>query len=453
VVTNPDAAVFKNLFGNRAVLAGLLTRFIQGITGPITAILILHFFSPEVQGYYYTFGSLLALQIFVELGLSAIITTFAAHEWAALTIGSDGRITGDPPALARLAALAHLVLRWYLSAAAALLAILLAGGAWFFGVKTASNNVEWIAPWAVLCGFTALNFVMTPVWALLLGCGQIRQVNSYRLVESVLRSAVIWSSIALGAYLWSAALSSIAVVLAGTLFLTVRYRRFFASLIRAPAAQDWSWRKEIAPLQLRVGLSWLSGYFAFSMFTPVAFYFLGPSTAGQVGMTWAFVSGLSGLAATWIQVRSPEFGMLVAQRDFAGLDALARRTAWVGPLVCAGGGICGILALALLSGLRPDLAARFLPIGAVCLFVTAETFQQISMVQSTYLRAFKKEPFMWVSLGAGGIIGAGTLILTTLMGGYGSALSYLIGISVALLWGTIIFVRFRKEWTSSPALP
>ena len=69
---------------DRAVFVGLLNRMWSLIAGPISLVLIGFYFSPQVQGYYYTFATLLALQVFVELGIGAVIQQFASHEWAKL---------------------------------------------------------------------------------------------------------------------------------------------------------------------------------------------------------------------------------------------------------------------------------------------------------------------------------------------------------------------------------
>jgi hypothetical protein len=157
--------------------------------------------------------------------------------------------------------------------------------------------MNWLAPWTAMCCIAAASFALTPAWALLVGCGEIRSINGYRLAETLLRSIVIWLAIALGASLWAAVFSIGVAQLTAAGFLLVRYRRFFIDLFRVPDSGGWSWRKEVAPLQMRVGLAWLSGYFAFSLFTPVTFYFLGAAAAGQMGMTWAFIVALSSLAS------------------------------------------------------------------------------------------------------------------------------------------------------------
>jgi len=56
---------------DRAVVLTLFTRAWQAIAGAISLLLIAKFFPPETQGFYYTFLSLLDLQIFIELARPA----------------------------------------------------------------------------------------------------------------------------------------------------------------------------------------------------------------------------------------------------------------------------------------------------------------------------------------------------------------------------------------------
>src|ERR1700760_3332393 len=80
---------------NRAILFTTMARGWSSFAGLITVLLIARFLSPPEQGYYYTFGSLVALQIVFELGFSFVILQLASHERAHLTLSSDGRVTGD----------------------------------------------------------------------------------------------------------------------------------------------------------------------------------------------------------------------------------------------------------------------------------------------------------------------------------------------------------------------
>ena len=440
--------MLKALIADRAAIYGVMTKVAQGAAGLTTVIFIVRYFSPEIQGYYYTFSNLLALQVFLELGLSGVITTFAAHEWAKLSLDREGALRGDPGALSRLKSLTHKVAKWYLFGGLLFLVLLVAVGLWFFSVRAGSDAVSWKYPWLSMCFVAAVNFMIAPAWALLTGCGQMATLNAFRLADTVVRYGLLWGCMALGASLWSAVGALAASTIAGCVFLLVRYRRFLGVLMTPATSGQIDWFRELAPLQFRIAVSWISGYFAFSVFVPIMFHFRGAEDAGRMGMTWAFVAGLSGIAGTWLQVQAPRFSVMVARKEFMALDGAAWRTALISVAIFALGGGIGLGGLLLLGIHRPDIADRLLPVGSVAVFLFAELLHQVSMVQSTYLRSFKQEPFLGVSVVSGIVIGGGTLILTHLLGAFGPAVSYLLGVVAALGWGTAIFVANRKQWTA-----
>src|SRR6202522_4320184 len=80
---------------DRAVGFTVLARFWSSAAGLVTVALIARFLSPAQQGYYYTFGSLVALQIVFELGFSFVILQMRSHERAHLAISVDGIVSGD----------------------------------------------------------------------------------------------------------------------------------------------------------------------------------------------------------------------------------------------------------------------------------------------------------------------------------------------------------------------
>lgn len=57
-------------------------------------MLIARFLSPA-EGYYYTYASLIALQMVFELGFSQVIMQLTSHERTHLSIEPDGTVTGD----------------------------------------------------------------------------------------------------------------------------------------------------------------------------------------------------------------------------------------------------------------------------------------------------------------------------------------------------------------------
>src|SRR5580698_4390252 len=81
---------------DKAIAFTILARGWAALAGLITVTLIARLLTPGEQGYYYTFGSLIALQIVFELGFSFVILQMASHERAHLTITLDYVISGDP---------------------------------------------------------------------------------------------------------------------------------------------------------------------------------------------------------------------------------------------------------------------------------------------------------------------------------------------------------------------
>lgn len=73
--------------------------------------------SSDEQGYYYTFASLLAIQVLFELGLGQVIIQIVGHEAAHLKFNKDGSVDGPVIHIGRMASILSLLRRWYFVAA------------------------------------------------------------------------------------------------------------------------------------------------------------------------------------------------------------------------------------------------------------------------------------------------------------------------------------------------
>ncbi len=435
-----------------AVAFGILARVWAAATGPITVLLVAAFFTPEVQGYFYTFYSLIAAQVLLELGLGRVIIQFAAHEWSRLERDADGRIAGDAGALSRLASLARFGLVWFAVAAALLVPGLLLLGWVFFGGSAAAsaaagNDVVWWAPWVAISLAAGLDLALMPLVFLLEGCNQVRDVYLYRFVRAVLNSLLLWCVIVLGGNLWATPASLAVAVLWTLAFLWWGYWPFFRVLLARHDGPRIAWRADLWPMQWRIAVSWLSGYLAFFLFTPVLFKFHGPVAAGQMGMTWALVLALQAVSTMFVQTKAPHFGMLIAKRDFVTLDRLSLRVGVVSVATCLLGAITVLLGLALLDALDHPLSERLLPIRSASLFLAATVILQITIPQAVYLRAHKREPFLTLSVVGGGLIGLSTVVLGYHWSALGMGVGYLgVTVFVSLPWATMVFFRCRRLW-------
>lgn len=439
----------QNLRGvDPAVFWGGMTRISLFVATPLIILSIASYFTPELQGYYYTFSSLLALQVFGELGLGQVVLLFTSHEWSKLRFDDSGFVAGDPDALTRLVSLGRLVLKWF-AVAAPLVSIVLGLVGFFFFSEKAGSEIKWLAPWLVLCVLTGINFCLMPVWSLLNGCHQVAQVSYYKLWDSIFFNIVLLLSIVNGMALWSPVLALTTRLIWGGIFLSRRYpnfiKTFFSPLI-ASEGSSISWGHEIWPLQWRSAVCWISGYFAVFIFTPVMFYFHGPVLAGQTGMTLLLVEVISSISAIWITAKAPRFGSLIAKKDYEELDKLFWRITKIIAVVSAASALTLWVFVYLLYSLNTPFALRFLSPLPAGIFFTAQVLNMLSTPMSLYLRAHKKEPFVALSLLHAALSVALILTLGKYFAAIGIALSSLLVNIIVMPFIAVIWYRYRRIW-------
>lgn len=432
---------------NRAIVFALSQRAVQAVAGFVTIWLVASHLSIDEQGFYYTFASLVGLQIFFELGLGFVIAQFVSHEFAHLTWDETG-LNGESRAASRVRQLVVLSLRWYLAAALIMCVAVVSTGVLFFERSPHNRDVEWLAPWIALVVFTAINLLAVPLYSLVEGSGRVAAFYRFRLVQTVTSALTVWLALVTGTALWAAAVAALSNFVVGAVWLGVAERRFLLAIYKAPEAADSiSWTNDLWPMQWRIALSWMSGYLLSQLFTPLLFYYQGPETAGRMGITLAVTTMVGVAAITWITVQLPNFGRLIAQHDWASLDESFMRA------LTASSAIFVFLALVLstLSYVLPytRLSGRFLPSAEIILLFCSGILNHFTASFALYLRAHKKEPFLILSL-----IGAALMACVAFLAGknYGSS-GLVLGIFlVHLIFGfptaLITWTTLKKRWHS-----
>ena len=418
------------------------------IAGPITVVMIATLLTAEQQGYFYTFLSLAALNVFFELGLSYVVMQVAAHESASLTWSDEGTLGGDPSRLARIAALFGKATRWYATAAVLMVALLLpAGIAFFEQAGEASSDVTWRVPWALAVVSVALNLSITPFLAVLEGSGLVSQATFVRAIGNMAKSAALWIALAVGGGLYAVVAFNLAQFAWSAGWLLAQRRRFFADLwSRRSEAGDFDWRREVWPFQWRIALSWLSGYFLFQLFTPLMFEFEGAARAGQMGMSINVTGAILTVGMAWIQTKSAPFGRLIATRDFAELDRLFFKAMRQSFAVVALGQCAFWLAVLVLRQLRHPLADRVLDPLPLALLAATAIVNQVIFAEALYLRAHKEEPFLWPSVFGALATAAASYFLVRCCGATGMMMGNFFLTLPGIVLATWIFVTRRRLW-------
>lgn len=457
---------------DRAVAYTLVGRAWCAIAVPITMLCVACFLSPSEQGFYYTFTTGLALQAVFELGLSVVILQFASHEKAELTWTKQRTLEGSPKAKSRVASLFRISLAWYGGIAALSVAILLPGGLWFFKAHGAVEHIVWRIPWICLVFATAGTLLLSPIFAVLEGCGLVAQVAQIRVYQFVLAYSLLWATLRYHGKLFAGPVYLAAMFFAGALLIFIRYRGFLIDLLKQPKDSDGiHWLSEIWPFQWRIALSWLSGYLIFQIFNPVLFRYHGPSAAGRMGMSLTAMQGISTIAMAWIYTKAAPFGVLIAKKSYDELDRIFFASArmvvgiailgtailWSGsyflqhlspPLHSAlesGHGLSRAVYYLHFIGQR--LGERMLPPLPLALLALTIIANSLVFAEAVYLRAHKQEPFLGISVLSGMLIAVLTFLLGKPYGALGIMAGYLfVTLTVSLVGGTWIFIDRRKNW-------
>ena len=431
---------------DRAIAFTILARGWASVAGLVTVALIARFLSPAEQGYYYTFGSLIALQIVFELGFSFVILQMASHERAHLTFSPGGLISGDPVAHARLASVLQKTIRWYTSAALLLAIFLLAAGSHFFTAHQ-HENVSWRLPWYAAALAATLTFQLDPILSFMEGCGFVPNVARLRLAQAMSGSTLAWLALVVHHGLFAPAMIIAGNAGVASIWLFRKRDLLMALLRHDPGGNRIHWWSEVWHFQWRIAVSWLCGYFIFQLYNPVLFAFHGAVVAGQMGMSLSLTNALGTVAISWINTKAAPFGAMIARKEFAKLDHLFFRSVRQSFAVCAAGAATVWIVVIYLNWAHIPLAHRVLdPVSLGLLLLTAP-LNVIVFAEATYLRAHKQEKFLLNSVLGAILVGSSTYFLGRSYGAIGVVTgSLLVGLLMGLPLGTYTFVKYRRIW-------
>jgi O-antigen/teichoic acid export membrane protein len=202
-------------------------------------------------------------------------------------------------------------------------------------------------------------------------------------------------------------------------------------------------------MQWRIALTWISGYFVFSFFVPVLFKFKGAVLAGQVGMTWSIINALGNLSYSWFAPKVPQYGMLVAKRNYKELDRIFLHNTKITLSLLITTSLLFWLGIYFINHAGLSVASRLLAPLPAGIFLLASVVSFLSAPFSYYMRAHKREPIVLVTLIGSLMIGA----LTYITGKYFTIEHVMIGYLMATTGMTSLIIvtwyRCRSKWWPS----
>ncbi len=445
--------VARRLGIDRAVAVSVMGRAWQAASTAVTVVLIVATLSPAQQGYYYAVQNLIAWQIVVELGLGFVLMQVVSHERAGLELGVGGSLGGEPARVARVASLLRQAVRWYGVAGLLLCAALVPAGWRLLGTHAGASGAggeRWV--WLGVVLAAAASLLLVPFLSVLEGLGQVAEVAQVRLAQDVVSFIGLWSAFGVGAGLGALVAFHALRAAMATYVLAARRGALFRELLRHPADRGaLDWRREVWPLQWRVGLSSLSGLFLFYIVNPLAFVHYTAPDAGRLGMSQNILNGVQSVALVWTSTKSPQFGQLVARRSWSELDELFGRAVRAGASMALLGCVVVVGGCWLLQHFGVAVGGRVLPAGLLALLALPVLINQLTFSQSLYLRAHRRDPFLVPSM-LGAVLTAIVLVEAARHVRFQSFVATYALLSVpGLLISTWVFRRRRLEFRAPGA--
>lgn len=428
---------------SRSVVLVLLTRLVPVLAAPITLFLVASKRPIAEQGLYFIFWNVQALSQLMELSIGSLIVQFASHESEALSWDSRGGLTGDPMARRRVSGILREGFKWYGRVSILLLLVGGAGGAWLLESRGGQTSTAPWLPWLVTIGFTSAYLPLVPLICVAEGCaGGLFRVQRMRLVQVILSIAAVWTVLPIWGALWAVAAAS-ALWLAVVVLWLVRGHSGLLTVAREGVGIAEPSR--FAAAQWRTGASALAAWIAPQAVTPIVLATQGPVAAGKIGMTLAIAAGPLTLATAWLAARYPRYGALVARGADHELQRVARSAA-LQALCALAMGIAAAMAAVFLIGLvAPALAARALPPIGVGILGTANLCWLLMQALGSYLRAWREEPLMEVTIAGTALVSVGTLLAALRFAPLGVVAAYALLVSgVALPISVFGFHRHHR---------
>lgn len=416
------------------VLAMLLQRSWSVLAGGITVLLLPLCLDSTRQGYYFTFASILALQVFFELGMSQVVVQFVAHEAAHLRQGIDGRYEGEAESLGRLKVLTTQLRGWYI-AASFLFVIIVSGIGWALFRDGGLGWLQWAPAWLVLVIATGINLNFSWKTAMVEGFAKVRDIARLRLQQSIVGFVLMWVGLVGGAGLWVVVVVPLVAAVTTAIWLrSGAVAPIFQIQLTSPPKKTISWRHDILPFQWRIAVSWISGYFIFQLFTPLMFRHAGAEEAGRIGLAITVFSTISVLGMSWVNAKAPYLAMLIARRESKVLLQQFKFVALRS--IVATGMLCGLFMLVVWCGIQFDIPLvnriSSLPVIWCLALVTVANCAIFSA--AIFMRAHREEPMLAQSVVCGLLIAIGSWYFSK-NGPFQMMLSYvMIVVIVGLPW-------------------
>jgi len=292
--------------------------------GPLMLLIVSIKLSSVYQGYWFTFLSLAALSVLADLGFTTIVLQLSAHRFSNLRINKYGYFYGPSGHIERIASVFRFSISWILKLSILVFPVICFFG--FYFLSTKSYDVDWLIPWILYSFLSLIILVTNVVYSFFEGCDGVAKIQKYRFLSSFASVITTIISLIIGLQLYALVLGAFFFCITSWFFIFIEYRFAIYQMRKKNKKLETVEQENILNLLKRYALSFISGYFIFQAFTPIAFHFYGPATAGKVGLSLSIWMAILALANAWVVAVTPRMNIANSLRDYLELDRLFNKS-------------------------------------------------------------------------------------------------------------------------------
>ncbi|WP_336981503.1 MULTISPECIES: hypothetical protein [unclassified Cedecea] len=428
----------------------LLLRLWSTVSGALLVLIIPFFLSTPEQGYYFTFASLIGMQIFFELGFNFVITQMISHEMVNIKI-TDEKLEGKDSSISRVYSLISMLVKWYAVISLLFFVTVYYVGLHFFNTNGSLNKSDWNYAWLGIVFFSSLNIFASPFLSVLEGMGLVGRVARLRLYQSIAGylslTVLLFFNFKLNAI---PVISGMAALFSLIYILKVKFNILFS-----PVFKMWkedvkdnvriSWRHEIFPFQWRIAISWISGYFIFQLFNPLVFSNQGAVEAGKLGLLLTIFSTILTLSMSWVNAKIPSMSRLISCGNRVELNILFKNIFICSLAFNALLSLLFVVSVKVMICMGIPLADRISGFNTVVSIAIINIINHIIFCLASYMRAHKEEPLLLNSVVTGVLVAVFAYFMSkhSVFIMIGSYLAILV--VVTLPWVLILFRQYHNR--------
>jgi hypothetical protein len=441
--------LISNLFSsikNKALQYVLSSRIISFLVQPAIIFLISKKFNSAEQGYYYTIGSLVTISIFFELGLGVVLTNYASHLFSKLKWSEERKLIGEVSDLAFFFQFFRKSVFYYLVVFLLYSICLLVYAYFNFYNKL---DFHYSRELILVVVFSGLNLLHIPFMSIIEGCGKIKEVQFIRFLQAIGGQVLICFALLVNFKMEAIFLEYLLYFTSFTIWLLWTFRNLFSQFLEFRGSgklENFKWKKEILPFQFQVSLSWLSAYFLGYLFVPIAYSFMGPVIAGQLGMTIKITTYIFNVSIAWVNVQSPKYAQLITLGKRIYLNKIVDKTMRDSMSVAIALALFMIFGIYILSLMNSEFSDRVLPLVLFSAIACTNIVNVYNHNVSSYLRAFRREPLLYLN-----IVVSLLILFNNISSGYNKSIHqmavgyFLVMLLISFPIGTYLYNTWRKN--------